>query len=91
MNWKTTKQDFEWIVKIADRARGIAERHGGDWPYRDVLMDLTAVHANGCALRLEEFYNAPPFDFTHDIAGIAKHINRETGKLEGCFVPRFAR
>lgn len=27
----------------------------------------------------------------HDMRGILRHINRETGKLENFFLPRFAR
>ena len=30
-------------------------------------------------------------DFMHDVAGIHRHMNRETGILENCFLPRFAR
>jgi len=26
----------------------------------------------------------------HDVSGIARHLNRETGRLEGCFLPRFS-
>lgn len=91
MNWTTTRHDFEWIAKIADRATAIACEQGYDYPYRDALMDVTAVHANGCPLELKELYSAPRFDFTHDIGGIRRHINRETGQLENCFVPRYAR
>lgn len=91
MNWQTTKEDFDWITKIADRAAAMAEQQGREYPYRDALMDVTAVHANGCPLRLEELYNAPPFDFSHDIAGIHNHVNRETGQLKDCFMPRYAR
>ena len=28
--------------------------------------------------------------FLHDVCGIATHINRNTGELEGCFSPRYA-
>ena len=91
MNWKTSKNDFLWITKIADRASTMATFQGGDYPYRDALMDVTAVHANGCPLRLKQLYCAPPFDFTHDVFGIRGHLNRETGKLEDCFLPRYAR
>lgn len=91
LNWHTSKQDFEWITKIADRASMFAERQGREYPYREALMDITAAHANGCPLRLEELYTASPFDFTHDVFGIANHINRQTGKLDGRFLPRYAR
>jgi hypothetical protein len=54
-------------------------------------MDLTATHANGNALRLQDFLDADDFNFTHDIAGIARHIDRETGRLTNHFRPRFSR
>ena len=41
-------------------------------------------------LRLEEFVNAEPMDFTHDYCGIQREINRGTGRIEGFFVPVFA-
>jgi hypothetical protein len=89
MNWKTTKEDLNWIVGIAHRASAIADEQGGSYPYREAMMDITAVHANGCPLRLKELFSAPAFDFTHDIAGIRRCLNRETGQLEHCFVPRY--
>ena len=27
----------------------------------------------------------------HDVVGIAHHLDRKTGKLKDCFLPRFAR
>lgn len=41
-------------------------------------------------LRLAEFANADNFNFGHDVAGILGHLNRQTGELEDCFLPRFA-
>lgn len=52
-------------------------------------MNLTACHLNGPPLRLQELLEAPVFDFSHDICGIDKFMNRKTGKLSGYFVPRF--
>lgn len=54
-------------------------------------MDLTACHCNGCPLDLQRLLEAPLSDFGHDIYGIRRHINRETGQIEGCFLPRFAQ
>ena len=53
-----------------------------------VSMDLTACHANGCRLDLDRLLHADGFNFIHDVAGIAKHMNRETGQLDGHFLPR---
>lgn len=52
-------------------------------------MDITACHLNGCPLDLPGLADASIGDFNHDVMGIRKFINRETGKLEGDF-PRYA-
>ena len=52
-------------------------------------MDISAVHAH-CPLRLSDLLGAGNFNFAHDMAGIQRHINRKTGKLENFFLPRFA-
>jgi hypothetical protein len=53
-------------------------------------MDITLCHMNGCELRLDKLLMSNEYDFTHDVEGISKHINRDTGKLEHLFWPRFA-
>lgn len=55
-----------------------------------IHMDIIATHANGCPLRLLGLLEADAFNFTHDVCGIRRHLNRNTGKLENCFVPRYA-
>ena len=59
-----------------------------------IEMDLTACHANGNPMDFQQLldaHQAAPCDFWHDINGILRNINHETGKLENCFVPRFSR
>lgn len=56
----------------------------------DLSMDLTACHANGCPLDLDRLLAADKFNFIHDVVGIARHIDRSTGRLQNCFTPRFA-
>jgi hypothetical protein len=58
---------------------------------QDWVMDITAVAANGCPLRLRDLLRADDFNFTHDVFGIRRHLNRETGHLENHFVPRYAK
>lgn len=53
-------------------------------------MDLVATHANGCPIDFERLLAADNFNFVHDICGIARHLNRETGELLDMFRPRFA-
>lgn len=53
-------------------------------------MDLAAVNAT-CPLDLDRLaFDFPAFDFCHDVAGIVRHLDRETGELGGCFLPRCA-
>lgn len=82
----TTKEDFEIIDKIVDRALAL------NLPRKrmDLFMDVCATHGN-CPLRLNDLLEADKFNFLHDIYGIMSHLNRETGELEDCFLPRYAK
>lgn len=55
-----------------------------------IVMDIMASHTNGCKLKLEALRDSKLSDFVHDVCGINKHIDRETGKLLDCFLPRYA-
>lgn len=89
INWECNAKDFKLIVQIAERVKMDIPNYPDD--RITVIMDLTACHANGCPLQLAELLTADRFEFTHDIYGIRKAINRTTGKLtEDCFVPRYA-
>ena len=90
VNMIIPKGDLKKITEVMLRAASLMnfELRGSD--RLTVCMDLTACHANGCALDLEGLLSASPSDLIHDVAGIMSHINRETGKLEDCFSPRYA-
>jgi hypothetical protein len=90
MNWDATQEEFDLISGIADRAVKMAAKHGAERLKRDVLMDLTAAHRNAFTLDLKGLLEAGDGDFSHDVFGIMKYLNRRTGKLEDCFVPRYA-
>lgn len=85
-----TAEEQEYVDAIVDRAVRLFRSVGLRRAPIDVRMDLSAVHAR-IPLRLAEMAQADDFNFTHDIGGIAKHLNRETGGLEDFFVPRYAR
>lgn len=87
INWKVSLEDTALIERVADRVMRVSNL---DWDATHLQMDLTACHNNGCPLRLQDMLDAKPFDLMHDILGINRHINRETGQLEDSFVPRFA-
>lgn len=85
INWKTLATDFDIIACLAVRA---GKKFNLD--YHTVMMDLTAVHANGNPLRLKDMEAADITELAHDIYGIARHLDRDTGKLKDCFSPRFS-
>jgi hypothetical protein len=57
----------------------------------DLEMDLLATHANGCPLDFEKLLAFNEFNFAHDVVGIQRHLDRDTGELLHCFVPRCAK
>jgi hypothetical protein len=90
IKWSVSRQESELIERIVSRAVRVARENEIDYDKCTALMDITAVHANGCKLRLNELIEADAFNFNHDVFGIRSHLDRTTGKLTGCFVPRFA-
>jgi hypothetical protein len=88
INWTPNDEDKALIDQILDRAET-----AGHLKKRNRLnseMDITACHLNGTPLCLAEWLHADDFNFLHDLYGIDSHMNRNTGRLVGCFVPRFA-
>jgi len=57
----------------------------------DFIMDVTACHANGCPLNLQGLIETDVINRHHDLAGIARNIDKATGKLLNNFLPRFAK
>jgi hypothetical protein len=93
INWEIAPSDRALIRQIAERAIADRKAHGmrvGRGELVDITMDLEATHANGCPLRLADLLAADDFNFWHDVAGIARHLDRTTGQLLHCFLPRFA-
>lgn len=91
ITFAVSKQEHELAMAVAHRALALCARLKGD-PCRlqDMAMDVIATHANGCRLRLAELLAADDANFGHDVFGIRRYLNRDTGKLTHCFVPRFA-
>ncbi len=87
VEFKTTKAESRLVSKIVKRIR---LTHGSLDPL-SMMMDIEAVHSNGCPLDLQGLLDADDFNFDHDIFGIINHIDRSTGKLDGHFVPRYSR
>lgn len=81
-----TKDEMLIIVEIAKRAedKGLLM-----FDRMSLIMDIQNAHEQ-FNLRLNEWLKADDFDFSHDIVGIQQNINRETKKVENCFLPRYA-
>ena len=84
-----TKDEQSVVDRIVGRATKVMSRHGYPLDRMSLEMDIAATHAK-CPLRLQELLNADDFNFAHDVFGIMGHIDRSTGLLGDCFVPRFA-
>ena len=84
INWsKITKEESQIIHRVAVRAIKAIPR----LKVMDIEMDISAAHIKR-KLDLNKLSNFPDFDFAHDIVGISNNINRATGILENCFLPR---
>lgn len=90
IKWSISRETMEIQHQIADRAVLMAKSIGIKYVKMDVIMDIDAAHSNGNPLKLGELLKADDFNFAHDVFGIRKNINRKTGKLENCFVPRYS-
>jgi hypothetical protein len=88
-SFHVTREEVLLINKIIERAERQSQR-GHSIDRMTAHMDISACIANGCPLKLQEWLDAPDFDFAHDFYGIARHIDRTTGQLKDCFLPRFA-
>ena len=82
----SNKERILLYAKIAKRSETLGVGHGDRWSR---FLDIeNADHQFN--LRLEDFLKADDHNFAHDFIGIQANLNRLTGKIENCFVPRFA-
>jgi hypothetical protein len=91
ISFHTTREEAILIGKIIKRAVSMLSDPNAedDIDRLSAHMDISACIANGCPLKLQEWLDAPDFDFSHDFYGIMRHIDRTTGELADCFLPRF--
>lgn len=81
-----TREEKQTIFDIAKRA----DEQGLLMSDRVTLvLDLTIAH-NQFKLNLNELLNADDENFTHDIAGIQKNVDRNKMEVVNLFVPRYA-
>ena len=91
VSFDVTSDEQFLIERIAKRMQPLYHRLNIDDDKTTMLMDITACHANGCPLDLRKLLEADDFTFGHDVLGIRRHINRQTGQIENCFLPRCSK
>lgn len=83
---KIKKNEYHKISEIINRTMKsvkIKDRMSAE-------MDIMAAHLV-CRMNLDKLLSADDFNFFHDVFGIMENINRKTGKIDNCFMPRCAR
>lgn len=90
VSFSVNANDSVTIGRIVDRAVALYSQHNSKADRMALEMDMTACHANGCRLDLTGLLAADDFNFLHDVGGISRKIDRDTGRLTDCFRPRFA-
>jgi len=83
--------EYDMIFKIADRAEALYQELGFEMPSSRIglIMDIENTH-NQVPLALDLLLGIDKGTFAHDIAGILRHLNRDTKRLEDGFTPRCA-
>jgi hypothetical protein len=88
--WDVTTEEHYLIHAIATRAGALGLKHNVKALYLETSMDVIAAHKTA-GLDLAGLLDADDENFAHDVWGIREHMDRRTGQLEGCFLPRYAR
>lgn len=91
ISFEASLADRKLIARCAKRAVKMAKEAGVDYDFQSADMDLTACHANGMPMDFKKLLTADDFNFGHDAFGIRRHIDRTTGELKDCFVPRCSK
>lgn len=91
IKFNASEADAALIALIAQRACNVRAWANRGIDKLDLELTITAVHLNDCALDLQQLLEFEQFDFTYDILGMLRHIDRETGKLNDSFLPRCAK
>jgi len=81
------------IAEIGKRASEIAKGIGHDIEPINFMLDMeTALkHEQNKGIDLDVLLRFDDGNFAHDVFGIHRHLNRETGELMDCFSPRCTR
>ena len=86
-----TTKEVKTIHQIAKRASWMAKDLGFYATLDDLYLDILNCHTSDCKLDLQKFLTFNDYNLAHDAFGIQRHINRTTGELKDCFLPRCAK
>lgn len=89
-SYSCSKNDWAISHRIMDRIMAIATAGGFEINRQALHQDLMTAHCNATPLRMWQLFASETGDFTHDVLGIALHIERTTGRMLNGFTPRFA-
>ena len=79
-----TENDYLKISRVAKRAKKIDPLKD----YLTIVMDIECCYQD---IDIDKLLSFDEFNFIHDVFGIYNHINRKTGELENCFLPRCSK
>lgn len=91
VSFSVSLEDQRLITRCVRRACDIGLIFDEDESRISLNMDLCAAKAQGCNIDFQKMLGFDSFNFAHDIVGIRKNLNRRTGELMNCFLPRAAR
>lgn len=90
MNAHLSFDAIEATLPVFKRALKLYQELNVDCDSLSLHMDLALCHQT-TPLDLEGLLRADDANFAHDIGGIVRHLDRETGLMKDCFVPRFTK
>jgi hypothetical protein len=88
------REELELVKQIAERVEELTaamQIEGMQYDRHELVMDLDAAYTSAGPVNLTRLLESPDADFLHDIYGIRRHIDRASGELTGCFMPRCGR
>ena len=89
INWEKAKiDDYKKAKVVIEKA--IKEKFFSPSDFQALQMDLVATHISGCPLDFQKMSEGEMGDILHDLVGINKNLDRDSGELLNCFLPRFA-
>ena len=79
-----TKRDYKRIGEVAKRACNF----GVETDYLTISMDIECLYHT---LDIDKLLGFNDLNFSHDVFGIYRNLNRSTKQLENCFLPRCSK